>query len=322
MDYKVNTQYKDRLFCFLFGNEKYKKHALSLYNALNNVNYENEDELEIMTLKDVIYIRMRNDVAVMISGTLELWEHQSTVNPNMPIRGLMYFARLYERYIVTGHHNLYRNTLIMLPTPKYIVFYNGKEERPAVEKLRLSRAFCNADPSGDFEWTATVMNLNHGDNAKMLGKCELLQEYTGFVEDIRKYSKEMDEAGAVDLAVTECIRQGGELAGILLEHRAEVVDMLLTEFDEEAFVRDIREEGRQEGIREGIREGRQEGMREGIREGMREGLQSLVATLQKFIKSPQELYQTVISNDCYKDLTFEELQKITESLEKKYFTAE
>ncbi|MDE7210812.1 MAG: hypothetical protein K2O03_05125, partial [Lachnospiraceae bacterium] len=115
MEYKIHSGYKDRLFCFLFGNEKYKKNALSLYNALNGVDYNDEEELEIVTLKDVIYIRMRNDVAVLLSGNMELWEHQSTVNPNMPIRGLMYFARLYEKYIATGHYNLYRNSRIALP---------------------------------------------------------------------------------------------------------------------------------------------------------------------------------------------------------------
>ena len=99
MDYKLNTQYKDRLFCFLFGNERYKRYALSLYNALNGVNYRDESELEIVTIRDFLYIRMHNDVAVMLSGNLELWEHQSTVNPNMPVRGLMYFAQLYEKYI-------------------------------------------------------------------------------------------------------------------------------------------------------------------------------------------------------------------------------
>ena len=101
----------------LFSNEKYKKYALSLYNALNGVDYQDESELEIVTIRDFIYIRMHNDVAVMLSGNLELWEHQSTVNPNMPIRGLLYFAQLYEKYIATRRYSLYRNMRIMLPTP-------------------------------------------------------------------------------------------------------------------------------------------------------------------------------------------------------------
>jgi len=294
LNYGINIQYKDRLFCFLFGNEKYKKYALSLYNALNDVSYQNEEELEIVTIKDFIYIRMHNDVAVMLSRNLELWEHQSTVNPNMPVRGLMYFAQLYEKYIKMNHYSLYRNTQIMLPTPKYVVFYNGEAKRPAKEKLRLSDAFFNEDKSGEFEWTATVINLNHKDNWKLLDKCKMLQEYTKLVVNIQELRKYMEEIEAVDKAVVECIERGGELAEVLLAHRAEVVGMLLAEFDEEAFARDIRKEG--------------------LEEGLEKGLKALIITLQKFISSPQELYQMIISNEDYSDLTFEEVQRIAETI--------
>lgn len=295
-EYRINDQYKDRLFCFLFGNEKYKKYALSLYNALNEVNYQNENELEIVTLKDIIYIRMHNDVSVMLSGNLELWEHQSTVNLNMPLRGLMYFAHLYEKYLVVNRFNRYQSTRIMIPTPKYVVFYNGKEMRPAVEEMRLSDAFMNEDHSGKYEWTATVLNLNHEDNKKLLRNCGMLREYTDFVTRVRELGKVRGKEDAVDEAVKEQIRHGGELAEILLEHRSEVVEMLLTEFDEEAFVHAMREEGREEGLRE--------------------GLKSLIFVMREYVSSPQELYQKIISNKSYQDLTFEEVQRITESLEK------
>ncbi|MDE7210560.1 MAG: hypothetical protein K2O03_03845, partial [Lachnospiraceae bacterium] len=147
MNYKTNPKYKDRLFCFLFGNEKYKKNALSLYNALNGTHYSNEDDLELTTLNDVIYIRMRNDVSFLISDNMSLFEQQSTFNPNMPIRGFMYFARLYDKYISERHFNIYGCKQIGLPTPKYVVFYNGRDKRPAMEKLRLSDAFLQPDTS-------------------------------------------------------------------------------------------------------------------------------------------------------------------------------
>jgi len=303
MQYKINDQYKDRLFCFLFGNEKYKKYALSLYNAINGVHYENEDELEIMTLKDVIYIRMKNDVAVMLSGNLELWEHQSTVNPNMPLRGLMYFARLYEKYLAEQKYNRYQSSQIIIPTPNYVVFYNGEVERPAVEDLHLSDAFMNEDTSGRYEWTARVFSLNHPENEALLRSCEMLQEYTNFVTLVRKLGKTMEREDAVDEAVKGWVKKGGELAEILSEHRAEVVDMLLTEFDEEAFVSAMREEGRQEGIKEGRQE------------GIKKGLVSLITTLREYVSSTQELCQKIISTDAYKDFTYEEIQSIIESLD-------
>lgn len=268
MEYKVNEQYKDRLFCFIFGNEKYKKYALSLYNALNGVNYQNANELEIVTLKDVIYIRMHNDVAVMLSGDLEVWEHQSTVNPNMPLRGMMYFARLYERYLVVNRLNRYASTQIMIPTPKYTVFYNGEETYPAKEEIYLSDAFLNEDKSGKYEWTATVINLNHGDNRKRLKGCEILWEYMDFVLRVRKLGKKKEKVSAVDEAVREQIQCGGELAEILLEHRAEVVDMLLTEFNEEEFISAMQEVG--------MKKGREEGLIEGARRLIRKGKLDLV----------------------------------------------
>lgn len=268
MEYKVNEQYKDRLFCFIFGNEKYKKYALSLYNALNGVNYQNANELEIVTLKDVIYIRMHNDVAVMLSGDLEVWEHQSTVNPNMPLRGMMYFARLYERYLVVNRLNRYASTQIMIPTPKYTVFYNGEETYPAKEGIYLSDAFLNEDKSGKYEWTATVINLNHGDNRKRLKGCEILWEYMDFVLRVRKLGKKKEKVSAVDEAVREQIQCGGELAEILLEHRAEVVDMLLTEFNEEEFISAMQEVG--------MKKGREEGLIEGARRLIRKGKLDLV----------------------------------------------
>ena len=119
----------------------------------------------------------------------------------------------------------------------------------------------------------------------------------------------MVESEAVDRAVVECIEQNGELAQILLEHRSEVVNMLLAEFDEEAFIRDIHAEG----LAEGLEKGMEKGLEEGLEKGLEKGLRSLIATLQKFISSPQEFYQTVILNEDYRNLTFEEVQKIAES---------
>ena len=122
---KVNKRYKDRLFRLLFGNEKYKENTLALYNALNGTSYSNVDDLTIYTIDDVIYIDMKNDVAFILDSELNIWEQQSTHNPNMPLRGLMYFGKLYDKYITDVHKNVYRKKLVEIPTPKYVVFYNG-----------------------------------------------------------------------------------------------------------------------------------------------------------------------------------------------------
>ena len=222
----INKKYKDRLFCLLFGNEEYKDNILSLYNALCNTSYTNTDDIQIYTIEDVIYIKMKNDVSILLDSFLYLWEQQSTFNPNMPIRGLLYFGKM----------------LIKLPTPKYTVLYNGMDEQPAFMQLRLSDSFINPDTSGDFEWTANMINLNDGKNDDLLDKCQPLKEYMILINKIRKNSVSMGFEDAVDTAVTDCIEHN-VLKSFLLKHRAEVLDVCITEYNEKSFVDGIREEG-------------------------------------------------------------------------------
>ncbi|SEA16733.1 hypothetical protein SAMN02910384_00928 [Pseudobutyrivibrio sp. ACV-2] len=249
---KVNREYKDRLFRLLFGTEEMKENILQLYNALNGSNYEDASELELTTIEDVIYIRMKNDVSFLFDSFLSVWEQQSSFNPNMPVRGLMYFGMLYEQYIKSHGINVYSRGLKKIPTPRYIVFYNGLEDRPPIEKLRLSDAFINEDKSGDFEWTATGYNLNKGKNERLLEKCKPLREYMELINRIRINSFDYDIEKAVDLAVDSCIKDG-ILKDFLEKHKAEVSGMVLTEFDEKVFVDDTREEARTEEKLENIK---------------------------------------------------------------------
>lgn len=248
----VNFQYKDRLFRFLFGREEYKENTLSLYNALNHTNYADASELKIYTIQDIIYIKMKNDVAFILDSYLSLWEQQSTYNPNMPLRGMLYSGRLYTKYIEENRINVYGSRLVKIPTPRYVVFYNGSREVEAVKKLRLSDAFYNEDKSGDFEWTAVMYNLNAKENVELLEKCKPLWEYMTLVNRIHDGIKEgLSKETAVDEAVASCIQEG-ILGNLLLSHRAEVCDMFMTEFDEVVYENGIREEGRAQGKLEGV----------------------------------------------------------------------
>ncbi|MBO4387405.1 MAG: hypothetical protein J5817_10395, partial [Treponema sp.] len=96
-----NRQYKDRLFKAIFGRdtEESKRWRLELYNALNGTSYTDPDALEVNTIENVIYITMRNDISFLVDSQMNLYEQQSTRNPNMPLRGLMYFAQLYQIYL-------------------------------------------------------------------------------------------------------------------------------------------------------------------------------------------------------------------------------
>lgn len=93
-----NIQYKDRLFSFLFGSEENREWTLSLYNAVNGSSYTDPSMIQITTIKEVMYLGMHNDVSFLISNEMNLYEQQSTYNPNMPVRLLQYSGNLYEKY--------------------------------------------------------------------------------------------------------------------------------------------------------------------------------------------------------------------------------
>ena len=257
LSYGANRCYKDSLFRLLFGREENKQNLLELYNALNDSNYTNKDDLTINTIDDVIYMKMKNDVSFILDSQMVLLEHQSTYNPNMPLRGFLYFARLYEG-IVNLSKNIYYPKLIKIPTPQYIVLYNGTDRRIGNKKiLRLSDAFEKPGQSNGYEWTATMIDINYGENKELLLKCKKLGEYSYFVESVRKhYSINNNFPVAVDEAVKECIDKG-ILADFLKKHIAEVRTVLLTEFDEERDYKIIaegykelwKEEGRKDIIK-------------------------------------------------------------------------
>ena len=245
--FRVNPKYKDRLFCTIFGKEKYKKYALDLYNAVNesNYGYNKLRDLEIISLDDAVYIKMKNDVAYLMAGNIALYEHQSSINHNMPIRGFMYFGELYSKFLKKTGARLYNRTLIKIPTPQYVVFYNGNDEYPEISKLRLSDAFIKPRNDHDFEFTATVYNINLGKNKELLDSCEPLKGYSFFVDRVRKNRQHMSTEMAVDEAVRECIANN-YIKDVLEEERSAVMLEMLTEFDEKAYEEGLREEGREE----------------------------------------------------------------------------
>lgn len=289
----VNTKYKDRLFRLRFGSSEYREDILSLYNALNGTSYRDVDDLSITTIDDVIYIRMKNDVSLLLDGNMPLWEQQSSINPNMPIRGLIYFGSLYSQYIKVSKLNIYGRKLQKIPTPQYVVFYNGTDDYAPITRLKLSDAFINRNDSGDFEWTATVYNLNSGKNDALLQKCKPLAEYMELIYRIRQNQNcGMDTKDAVNAAVDSCIADG-IMKDFLLRHKAEVMNVCITEFDEKVFI---------EGIRE-------EGLEEGLEKGREEGLRALICSLRDFLPDFESIYKAVTKNAEYSSLSREDVRK-------------
>ena len=240
---RVARNHKDRLFRMIF---REKKELLSLYNAVNGTFYTNAEDLEIVTLENAIYMNMKNDLAFIMDSYLNLYEHQSTYSPNMPLRDLFYIAKELQGQV--DHRDLYRNTLIKIPTPRFLVFYNGSEEQAEKKYLRLSDAFQKSMDDPDLELVVTMLNINLGKNRELLNQCQTLKEYAIYVKKVRTYAKSMKVEEAVDRAVTECINEG-ILREFLLQNRKEAVEMSIFEYDEEAVFEIVRKMNMRKDIR-------------------------------------------------------------------------
>ena len=249
-NHTVDREYKNNVFCDLFSE---KRNALSLYNALNHTHYQNTEELEIVTLSDVIFMQQKNDVSIMFQNELDLWEHQSTLNYNMPLRGLVYFAHNIDGILKSRGITLYGKKMVKIPSPDYYVFYNGTEKTPDRQDLKLSDSFIT--PKEGYEWTSHMLNINAGHNQELLSNCPALEGYARLVNYTREYqANNLDLKDAIEKAINRCIQEN-QLKHYLLKKKAEVSFMLLTEFNQEAFARVIREEGVEEGIEKGIEKG-------------------------------------------------------------------
>ena len=250
---KANRQFKDRLFRLIFGSEEYRENALSLYNEVNHTSYTDASQLIFTTLDNAVYLGMKNDLSFLLGSDMNLYEQQSTYNPNMGLRGLLYFSHLYSSYVETEGLNLYSGRPLKLPAPRFIVFYNGREKRPAREEIRLSDLF---EPAGEgaLEVVAKMININYNEGAEILKRCEPLMAYAQLVQEVRdRAAAGMTLDEAVSGGVESCIRKG-VLRDILQKYKSEVVGMILEEYDEEK----VRDMFRKEYLEEGREQGREE----------------------------------------------------------------
>lgn len=240
-----NVKYKDRLFRFVFGENK--EWLLSLYNAVNETQYDNPNDITITTLDDVIYVKMKNDVSLLLDSELSLYEHQSTYNLNMPLRGFLYFASLYKALLTERGIDLYGKRMVKIPRPQYIVFYNGNDYAEDMIKLKLSEAYEKKSDSNEFEWTATMYNINQGHNEDIMSQCKALSDYAKYVDKVKS---KLRQGMKISIAVKEAVNEAVEeelLEGFFQKHEKGVLEMSLTEFNEEEFVANRRAEGREEG---------------------------------------------------------------------------
>ena len=231
--------------------------------------------------------RKKTDISFLISGMMNLYEHQSTFNPNMPVRGLIYLCRLYEKYIVKNEIDIYTSSLKELPFPQYFVFYNGTEKEPDRQELKLSDMF-KAPPvsrTPALECIATMLNINYGHNKELMEKCQRLREYAVFVETVRQeLSSGTDFDQSVTNAVDICIN-GNILKDILTYQKAEVIQMILETYDKELHDKTLRHEGYEDGYNKGSADGYSKGSTDGYDTGFHDGIDTgilqLISTLQE-----------------------------------------
>ena len=257
----THRNYKDTVFRMLFSD---RKNLLSLYNAVSGAHYDDPEKLEIVTLENAIYMGMKNDLAFIIDTDLFLYEHQSTYNPNMPLRDLFYISSEYQKLV--DKKSLYSSVLQKIPAPQFIVFYNGTEKEKDSWVNHLSEAFENLSGAPKLELEVLTININEGHNSELMEQCQTLREYAQYVACVRRYAKEFELNEAVKLAVDECIRNN-ILSEFLRANKSEVIAMSIFEYDKEEEERKLRKAEYEAGVAAGMKDGIKAGVADGISKG-------------------------------------------------------
>lgn len=237
---------------------RYKEYALNVYNALNNSDYDDLESIQIFNLDSTVVLSVRNDASFILNGRICVYEHQSKANPNMPLRNLLYIADLYRNYIKENKIDIFSSTLKKIPTPQFVVIYNGLQEFPEEKEYCLSDAFEIQEDNPQLELKTKVYNLNSGYNETLLKASFVLEGYCFFVERVRYYLKEHELDEAIDMAISDCI-QTNHLTSFFEENKDEVKRMTKLDFTIEKRLELTGEEkyieGHKDGVQEGIKEG-------------------------------------------------------------------
>ena len=269
----ANRQYKDTVFRMLFSE---KENLLSLYNAVTGSHYQNAETLKIVTLENAIYMGMKNDLAFMLETNIYLYEHQSTINPNIPLRDLIYIGIEYQQYL--NDKSLYSSKLQKIPAPKFMVFYNGTDTVDDRVELRLSEAYEHLAGEPDLELKVLMLNVNEGHNKDLMEQCQTLKEYAIYVARVRKYASAQNLNDAVERAITECIKEG-ILVDFLRKNRSEVKMVSILEYDKEWEEKKLRKAEYEAGKSDGIEIGRDKAIAEIICNMIKSGF-----TIEKIIE--------------------------------------
>lgn len=286
-----NNEYKSDVFSMLLQ-EKWR--ALEVYNAINGTDYDDPEQVELTTLENRSFsLTVRNDASFILDADLSLYEHQSTYCPNMPLRDLFYFASIIQKRIHSQKRDLYGKTLVKIPVPHFVVFYNGKDLAPEHYTLRLSDAFERETDAPEIELVCHVYNINKGSNKELLAKCSTLREYMYFVDLVRDYYEKNEFSNledAIHRAIEQCIREN-VLKDFLIEHRAEVTHVMTLDFTFERRLELQREEAAEEGEKNGMQKKLQDLIRKKIIK--RKSLEQIADELEELPDDIRPIYEQI-----------------------------
>ena len=299
MKTKPNRTYKDTVFRLLFKEPAY---VLSLYNSLNGTSYTDTALLHFNTLENAIYMNFKNDISFLIAHHISLYEHQSTFNPNMPLRNLFYISDIMQEYV--NGKSLYGSKLIQLPSPVFIVFYNGLEPVPEYSEMKLSDAYEFPEDSPALDLKVRVLNINPGMNEDLKRKCPVLQEYMMYVEQVRYYRKNLPLADAVNHAVEDCI-SNNILKEFLYKQKSEVIKVSIYEYDEEKEIRLFKQAEREYAMELATKKVTEEVTRKVTQE-----------VTEKVTKSVTESVTKSVTESVTKSVTESVTKSVTESVTK------
>ena len=280
-----NREYKSDVFSMLMEDPA---RALQLYNAVNGTTYDDPAQVEIKTLDGGISLSIRNDAAFIVDARLSIYEHQSTICPNMPIRSLIYFTTIVQEMV--RDRNIYGRKLIPIPMPQFVVFYNGDANQPERQELHLSDAFAKETDNPQLELKCQVYNINRGKNEEMLRACKWLEDYMTFVNKVRELHgnrSEEDLIVDIEMAIDYCVERN-ILRDFLISHRAEVTKSMKMDYTFDRQIELERDDAWTEGREEGRAEGREEGRAEGREEGREEGADQLFSAVQRLRQGTME----------------------------------
>ena len=246
----VAVKYKDNVFCMLY---REKENLLDLYNALRGSNYTNVDDLQVTTLNGGSYMKYKNDASFILNMRLYMFEQQSSKNENMPLRFLHYLSDVYREMF--SNDVLHRRSMIKIPVPHFVTFYNGLEKWIEEEaEIKLSDMYEIPVDNPQLELKVQVININK--DVDILSKCETLRGYMTFVNKTRCKTQveKKDVKQAVLEAIDECMEEN-ILVDFFEKHREEVVEVSIYDYDEEKVRKILADEAREEGVEEGIEKG-------------------------------------------------------------------